>query len=80
MFKISLFADQGRKDKLNQLGFALQVMEQHADLAAHAAEIDLAAPRPAAYRCRTVLPTKGPGSFGQLGFGSSSRWNFAAQY
>ena len=46
MIKTSLFADQEREAKLNQLGDALQVMEQHVDFAALAAEVDLAAPRP----------------------------------
>ena len=48
MIKTSLFADQEREAKLNKLGDALQVMEQHVDFAALAAEVDLAAPRPAA--------------------------------
>jgi IS5 family transposase len=33
MIKTSLFADQEREAKLNQLGDALQVMEQHVDFA-----------------------------------------------
>lgn len=47
MIKTSLFADQEREAKLNQLGDALQVLEQHVDFAAIAAEVDLAALRPA---------------------------------
>ena len=46
MIKTSLFADQEREAKLNQLGDALQVMEQHVDFAALAEAVDLAAPRP----------------------------------
>lgn len=46
MIKTSLFADQEREAKLNQLGDALQVMEQHVNFAALAAEVDRAAPRP----------------------------------
>jgi len=46
MIKTSLFADQEREAKLNRLGDALQVMEQHVDFTALAAEVDLAAPRP----------------------------------
>ena len=37
MIKTSLFADQEREAKLNKLGDALQVMEQHVDFAALAA-------------------------------------------
>jgi len=48
MIKTSLFADQERDDKLNQLGGALQVMEQHVDFAALAAEVDLQHRAPAA--------------------------------
>ena len=33
MIKTSLFADQEREAKLNKLGDALQVMEQHVDCA-----------------------------------------------
>ena len=33
MIKTSLFADQEREAKLNQLGDALQVIEQHVDFA-----------------------------------------------
>jgi IS5 family transposase len=48
MIKTSLFADQERKAKLNQLGDALQGMERHVDFAALAAEVDHAALPPAA--------------------------------
>ncbi|MBK4739280.1 hypothetical protein JJB74_32220 [Noviherbaspirillum sp. DKR-6] len=59
MIKTSLFADQEREAKLNQLGDALQVMEQHIDFAALAAEIDLAAPRPSRERGgRPPFPTE----------------------
>ncbi len=44
MIKTSLFAHQEREAKLNKLGDALQVMEQHVDFAALAAKIDVAAP------------------------------------
>jgi IS5 family transposase len=59
MIKISLFADQERMTKLNQLGHALQVMEQYAEVAALAAEVDLAAPRPSRERGgRPPFPTE----------------------
>ena len=44
--KGSLFAEQQREAKLNQLGDVLQVMAQHVDFATLAARVDLAAPRP----------------------------------
>ena len=44
MIKTSLFADQEREAKLNKLGDALRVMEQHVDFAALAEEVDRAAP------------------------------------
>jgi IS5 family transposase len=44
MINTGLFADQDPQAKLNQLGDALQVMEQHVDFAALAAEADFAAP------------------------------------
>ena len=46
MIKTSPFAAEEREAKLNKLGDALQVMEQHVDFAALADEIDRAAPRP----------------------------------
>ena len=46
MIKHSLFADQEREAKLNELGDTLQVLEQHVDFAALAAAVDDAAPRP----------------------------------
>ena len=46
MIKTSLFTDQEREAKLNKLGDALRVLEQHVDFAALAAEVDCAAPRP----------------------------------
>jgi transposase, IS5 family len=46
MIKTSLFAHQEREAKLHRLGDALQVMEQHVDFAALAAEVDLAPPLP----------------------------------
>jgi hypothetical protein len=59
MIKTSLFADQEREAKLNRLGDALQVMEQHVDFAALAAEVDLAAPRPSRERGgRPPFPTE----------------------
>jgi IS5 family transposase len=59
MIKTSLFADQEREAKLNQLGDALQVMEQHVDFATLAAEVDLAAPRPSRERGgRPPFPTE----------------------
>jgi IS5 family transposase len=59
MIKTSLFADQEREAKLNKLGDALQVMEQHVDFTALAAEVDLAAPRPSRERGgRLPFPTE----------------------
>src|SRR6195952_5651955 len=59
MIKTSLFADQEREAKLNKLGDALQVMEQHVDFAAIAAEVDLAAPPPSRERGgRPPFPTE----------------------
>ncbi|MDM5180145.1 hypothetical protein PO883_23455 [Massilia sp. DJPM01] len=40
MVKTSLFADQERKAKLNKLGDALKVMEQHVDFIALADAVD----------------------------------------
>ena len=59
MIKTSLFADQEREAKLNKLGDALQVMEQHVDFVALAAEVDRAAPRPGRERGgRPPFPTE----------------------
>lgn len=59
MIKISLFADQEREAKLNKLGDALQVLEQHVDFKALAAEVDRAAPRPSRERGgRPPFPTE----------------------
>jgi IS5 family transposase len=52
MIKTSLFADQECESKLNRLGDALRVMEQHVDFAALAAEVERAAPRPSRERRR----------------------------
>ena len=58
MIKTSLFADQEREAKLNKLGDALQVLEQHVDFEALAAEVDRAAPRPSRERGgRPPFPT-----------------------
>lgn len=48
MIKHSLFADQEREAKLNDLGDTLRVLEQHVDFAALAASVDHAAHAPAA--------------------------------
>lgn len=59
MIKTSLFADQEREAKLNKLGDALRVMEQHVDFVALANEIDEAAPRPSRERGgRPPFPTE----------------------
>ena len=59
MIKTSLFADQEREAKLNKLGDALRVMEQHVDFAALADEVDRAAPRPSRERGgRPPFPTE----------------------
>jgi transposase, IS5 family len=59
MIKTSLFADQEREAKLNKLGDALRVMEQHVDFAALAEEVDRAAPRPSRERGgRPPFPTE----------------------
>src|SRR4051812_28371595 len=44
MIKTSLFADQEREAKRNKLGDTLQMMKQHVNFAALAAEVNLAAP------------------------------------
>jgi hypothetical protein len=59
MIKASLCADQKREAKLSNLGDALQVMEQHVDSAAPAAEINLAAPRLAASAAAVRLSPPG---------------------
>jgi IS5 family transposase len=58
MIKTSLFADQEREAKLNQLGDALQGMKRHVDFAALAAEVDLAALPPTARGGRPPFPTE----------------------
>jgi IS5 family transposase len=59
MIKSSLFADQEREAKLNKLGDALRVMEQHVDFAALAEEVDRATPRPGRERGgRPPYPTE----------------------
>lgn len=59
MIKTSLFADQEREAKLNKLGDALRVLQQHVDFAALAAEVDSAAPRPSRERGgRLPFPTE----------------------
>ena len=59
MIKTRLFADQEREAKLNKLGGALQVREQHVDFAALAAEVDPAVPRPSRERGgRPPFPTE----------------------
>ncbi|CAN7549395.1 IS5 family transposase [Duganella sp. LjRoot269] len=59
MIKHSLFADQEREAKLNELGDTLRVLEQHVDFAALAAAVDAAAPRPSRERGgRPPFPTE----------------------
>lgn len=59
MIKHSLFADQEREAKLNDLGDTLRVLEQHVDFAALAASVDHAAPRPGGERGgRPPFPTE----------------------
>ncbi|HEU4845583.1 MAG TPA: STY0301 family protein, partial [Burkholderiaceae bacterium] len=59
MIKTSLFADQEREAKLNKLGDALRLLEQHVDFSALAAEVDRAAPRPSRERGgRPPFPTE----------------------
>ncbi|CUI08768.1 Mobile element protein [Janthinobacterium sp. CG23_2] len=59
MIKTSLFADQEREAKLNKLGDALKVMEQHVDFIALADAVDEAAPRPSRERGgRPPFPTE----------------------
>ncbi|MCE3607863.1 hypothetical protein LXA47_30310 [Massilia sp. P8910] len=59
MIKTSLFADQEREVKLNKLGDALKVMEQHVDFITLADAVDEAAPRPSRERGgRPPFPTE----------------------
>src|SRR5438045_5558757 len=59
MIKNSLFADQEREAKLNKLGDALRVLEEHVDFAALAAAGEHAAPRPGRERGgRPPFPTE----------------------
>ena len=59
MIKHSLFADQEREAKLNELGDTLRLLEQHVDFAALAAAVDAAAPRPSRERGgRPPFPTE----------------------
>jgi len=59
MIKNSLFADQEREAKLNKLGDALRVLEEHVDFAELAAAVDHAAPRPGRERGgRPPFPTE----------------------
>lgn len=59
MTKTSLFADQEREAKLNELGDALRVLEQHVQFKALSAEVDDAAPRPSRERGgRPPFPTE----------------------
>jgi IS5 family transposase len=59
MIKHSLFADQEREAKLNELGDTLRVLEHHVDFAALAASVDHAAPRPSRERGgRPPFPTE----------------------
>jgi len=57
MIKQSLFADQEREVKLNELGDTLRILEQH--VVALAAAVDAAAPRPSRERGgRPPFPTE----------------------
>ena len=59
MIKTGIFADQEREAKLNKLGDALRVREQHVDFAALTDEVDRAAPRPSRERGgRPPFPTE----------------------
>lgn len=60
MIKSSLFADQEREAKLNKLGDALQVLEQHVDFATLAAEVGRVAPRPSRERGGRAPPLSPP--------------------
>ncbi|NHZ35820.1 hypothetical protein [Massilia rubra] len=50
MIKTSLFTEHEREAKVNKLGDAFKVMEQHVNFFALADAVDEAAPRPAAVR------------------------------
>lgn len=59
MIKESLFGAEEREAKLDRLGDVLQVMEQHVDFKALAAEVDRVAPRPGReYGGRPAFPTE----------------------
>ena len=59
MIKHSLFADQKREAKLNELGDTLRVLDQHVNFTALAESIDHAAPRPSRQRGgRPPFPTE----------------------
>ncbi|MBA5689402.1 IS5 family transposase [Rugamonas apoptosis] len=59
MITHSLFAEQEREAKLNELGDTLRVLEQHVDFTALAAAVDAAAPRPGRERGgRPPFPTE----------------------
>lgn len=59
MIKISLFAEQERESKLDQIGDALSKLSEHVDFVALAAQIDEAAPRPGRERGgRPPFPTE----------------------
>ncbi len=59
MIKESLFAAEEREAKLDRLEDVLQVMEQHVDFKALAAEMDRIVPRPGRERGgRTPFPTE----------------------
>ncbi len=59
MIKESLFAAEEREAKWDRLGDVLQVMEQHVDFKALAAEVDRVAPRPGReYGGRPAFPTE----------------------
>jgi len=54
----SLFVDQEREAKLNELGDMLRILEQHVDFTMLAAAVDAAAPRPSCERGgRPSFPT-----------------------
>lgn len=59
MIKHSLFADQEREAKLNELGDTLRVLDQRVNFTALAESIDHAAPRPSRQRGgRPPFPTE----------------------
>ena len=65
MIKTSLFADHEREAKLNQLGDALQVMEQHVDFAPvrRSSTLRRRAPAASVAAVRLSPPTCGAGAF-----------------